>query len=521
MTRARLSALDAAFLSLESPQAPMHVGWAARFAARADGSRPDFAAVSAHIASRLDRAPRYRQKLVAVPLGLGDPVWVDDADFDVTRHVRRADHGDFGRLVDEVMSTPLEHDRPLWELWIAEDAGDGRIGVVGKAHHCLVDGLAAVELMSLLLDVVADPPAGGAAADDWEPAPAPGDLELVGAAVGHQLGQAVDLALLPIDLARDPARLLDVPGQALRAARAMLHTALPLAPASRMNGSMSARRHLARLTRPLEDLRRVKRRFGTTVNDVLLTASAAALRGWLEERGEPPTEIKAMVPVSIEDVDDRWGNRIAFLFLGLPCAEADPVWRLRDIHVAMRARKSDGEPEAADAILGALSLAPRPLRRLASRALASPYVSNLTISNIPGPRVPLYLMGCEVEHAYPVVPLTDGHGISIGMTTVADQACFGVYAQAELAADADRLARGIDEAIDELLARCDERSDHAGSGAPPRPPAATRRRGLAAVPGRPRTAGAARTRPAGPSAVAAAAGGPALRAVPGSTGGRE
>ena len=152
MSPARLSALDAAFLSLESAGAPMHVGWAAVFAPPASGPRPRYEDVLAHIASRLGRAPRYRQKLAAVPFGLGDPVWVDDPAFDVADHVRRAAHGDFALLVDEVLSAPLQPDRPLWELWIAERLDDGMIGVVGKAHHCLVDGLAAVELMALLLD---------------------------------------------------------------------------------------------------------------------------------------------------------------------------------------------------------------------------------------------------------------------------------------------------------------------------------------------------------------------------------
>jgi hypothetical protein len=198
----------------------------------------------------------------------------------------------------------------------------------------------------------------------------------------------------------------------------------------------------------MEDLKLIRRRFGTTVNDVLVAVSAGAL-GALGEAGD----VKAMVPVSVEAPDERWGNRIAFVFLALPCSEADPVWRLRDVHVAMRSRKQGGVPEGADTVLGALALAPRAVRRVASRVIASPQLSNLTISNIPGPRVPLYLLGCEVEHAYPVVPLTDRHRLSIGMTSIHQRACFGVYAHGELADDADRIAASIGAGLDELLER--------------------------------------------------------------------
>ncbi|HEY5317935.1 MAG TPA: wax ester/triacylglycerol synthase family O-acyltransferase [Solirubrobacteraceae bacterium] len=455
--RTRLTPLDAAFLALESEDAPMHVGWAALFAPPAEGPRPSFDAISAHIAGRLGRAPRYRQKLAEVPLGLDDPVWVDDPEFDIALHVRRAGGADFGQLVDEIMSAPLVHDRALWELWIAEQLDDGQIGVVGKAHHCLVDGLAAVELMALLLDIEQepenDPP------QEWSPAPRPSGLELVGGAVSHHVEQALDLARGPLGWVREPSLLLDLPGRAQRAALATAHTLVPTAPSSRLNGPMAAARHLACHARPLEDLKLIKRRFGTTVNDVFLSASTGALRGLLEQREEPLYDVKAMVPVSIENPDEQWGNGIAFLFLVLPCEETDPVWRLREIHVTMRERKRTREPEGSGALLDALGYAPRTLRRVFSRVLASAQVSNLTISNIPGPPMPLYLMGCEVTRAYPIVPLTHGHGISIGMTTVGGQACFGVYAQAELADDADFLARGIDEAIEDLLARCHEAPD--------------------------------------------------------------
>ena len=448
---APLSALDAAFLSLETERAPMHVGWAALFDPPAAGPRPRFENVLAHIDGRLGRAPRYRQKLAPIPLGLGDPVWIDDAEFHIADHVLRAPRADFGRLVDEVMSSPLQHDRPLWELWIADDLDDGRIGVIGKAHHCLVDGLAAVELMALLLDVTPRPDPGEG--NGWVPRAVPSALALARDAVGHRLEEALGLARMPLDLARAPTGLLELPAQAWRVARAVAHAAQPLAPRSRLNGELSALRHLACHSRPLEDLTVIKRRFGTTVNDILLSASAGALRALADERDQPQQPVKAMVPVSVQAPDERWGNRIAFIFLGLPCDEPDPVWRLRDIHVAMRERKREGEPEAADAVLNAVSHAPRAVRRLASKVLASPRLSNLTISNIPGPQVPLYLMGCEVRHAYPVVPLTDGHGISIGMTTIHERACFGVYADASLAEDADRIAAGIDASIDELLER--------------------------------------------------------------------
>ena len=434
----------------------MHVGWAAQFAPAADGTLPRFEEIRAHVEGRLGRAPRYRQRLAEVPLGVSDPVWVDDDAFDIAAHVHRAETDDFGGLVDEVLSAPLSHARPLWELWIVEGLERGRLGVVGKAHHCLVDGLGAVELMALLLDLSPEPERG--AARSWVPGRTPAPLELLGDAVADGLSRAWRIAEAPLSLARSPRRVADLPAQAWRSGRALVHTMTPPAPPSRLNGPMSAGRHLACLSRPLDDLKTIKRRFGTTVNDVLLAASAAALRALQQDRNEPPTDIKAMVPVSVGETGAEWGNRIAFLFLSLPCEEADPLWRLRDVHVAMRARKQAGEPEGADALLEILSYAPRPVRRLASQALASPRLSNVTISNIPGPPMPLYLLGCQAERAYPVVPLTAGHGIAIGMTTVAGEACFGISAEAGLAEDADLLARGIDVAIDELLACCEEGS---------------------------------------------------------------
>src|SRR2546423_6359853 len=177
MSRSRLTPLDASFLEVESPTAHMHVGWAAAFAHPRDRRRPCFTELRDHVGGRLGRAPRYRQKLAQVPLGVSDPVWVDDSDFDIAHHVHRARSGDLREVVDAVMSTPLDRSRPLWELWIADRLDDGRVGVVGKAHHCMVDGIAAVELATLLLDPSAEPPAPKP--DGWRPAGAPSGLRLL------------------------------------------------------------------------------------------------------------------------------------------------------------------------------------------------------------------------------------------------------------------------------------------------------------------------------------------------------
>lgn len=448
----RLSPLDAAFMALESPQAPMHLGWAAVFAPPADAPRPTCEAIRAHIEGRLGRAPRYRQRVLEVPLGLAEPVWVDDERFDIARHVRRAPSTDLGELADQVMSAPLAPDRPLWELWVAERLDDGQVGVVGKAHHCLVDGLAAVDLMGLLLDPTPEPAHGER--ETWHPVGAPAAVQLVGAALRDRCARALGSTRRALGLARDPSRARNLVRRAVSCVLAVTHAALPLAPRSPLNGTLSPARHLAWFSRPLADLEVIERHFGTTVNDVLLAASAGATRELLLVHGDRAKRLKAMVPASVRAPGERWGNRIAFLFPGLPSDEPDPARRLSDVHASMCTRKRAHEAQAVDSVIGALGHTPRLVRSLASRILTSPRLSNITISSVPGPPVPLYLMGCEIRRAYPVVPLAAGHRISICMTSLNGAACFGVYADARCTADADRLARAIGREIDELLAHC-------------------------------------------------------------------
>jgi diacylglycerol O-acyltransferase len=446
----RLSALDASFLEVESATAHMHVGWAATFTPPQDAQRPDFDELLHHIATRIGRAPRYRQRLAPVPFGVHEPEWTDHDDFDAAEHVRASDAEQLDELVADVLSRPLARDRPLWELWIADRLADGRIGMVGKAHHCMVDGIAAVELSTMLLDV--DPHADGGEPDGWRAEPAPGAIQLLGRGLIDRVREQLDLARAPLQTLTSPGSLLSAPGRALRAARAVGDALVPSPAATTFNAPSSPHRHLATVRRPLDDLRRVKRRFGTTVNDVVLTACAGAARAFLIEHGREPLRLKTMVPVNVRNGDaDELGNRISFMFVALPCDEPDPLTRLFSVNDQTSARKRGGVPEEADAVLRAASYAPPPVQRVLSHLMASPRTFNLVISNIPGPRIPLYLRGCRLEEAYPVVPLSERHAVSIGMTTVRDDACFGLYADRETLPDAGLLAQKLDAAIDELL----------------------------------------------------------------------
>jgi WS/DGAT/MGAT family acyltransferase len=453
MSPTRLSALDDSFLAVESRTAHMHVGWAAAFRPPSDAERPSFADLRDHISGRLCRAPRFRQRIARVPFGLNAPTWVDDEDFDVSRHVVRSGARRVADLVDGCMSQQLPRDRPLWQICIADQLEDGRIGVAGKAHHCMVDGIAAVELATLLLDPTPAPPPPEA--DRWRASPAPGPARRLIGGVVDRVRDGGSLAQLPVRLARSPRRLRELPGEAKRTGLALAHSFRPTEPVAPLNEPISPARHLARFGRPLADLKEIGHAFGATVNDVLLAVSAGGMRRFLRDRDRSPTPLKTMVPVNVrgDDGAQALGNAISFVFVDLPCDEPDPVRRLKDVQMWMKERKEAGEPEGANAVLKAVKLVPRAAQHAVSRMIASPRTFNLTVSNIPGPREPMYMLGCELEEAYPVVPIADRHALSIGMTTIRDRAFFGLYTDRESLPDGDRLADEMDESVDELLSR--------------------------------------------------------------------
>jgi diacylglycerol O-acyltransferase / wax synthase len=449
MTSPRLSALDASFLSVETPTAHMHVGWVAMLAAADGGRLPSFQELRDHIELRLGRAPRYRQKLASVPLSLHSPEWIDDPAFSIDRHIYWAP-GSLEDLVDEVMSIPLRRDRPLWEMWICENTAERRFAIVGKTHHCMVDGLAALELAYLLLDPT--PEAAACEPESWRAEPEPGSERVLARGLRDLLTQQLDLVQWPLKLASapGPAARQTVAGVA-RASRALNQLLRP-APTSVLNEQLSPLRRLAWTERPLEDLRTIRRAYGTTVNDVILAAVAGGIRTYLLRRGEEPVALKVMVPVNVRSPGDVLGNHISFVFADLPCDDPDPLGRLYQVHASMSRCKREGEPEGSDLVLKAASRTPVTVQQALSRLFASPRAFNLVVSNIPGPTTPMYMLGCELQAVYPMVPLADHHAVSVGMVTVHDQACFGIYADRQALPDVNMLAQDIDDAVTDLLA---------------------------------------------------------------------
>ena len=255
-------------------------------------------------------------------------------------------------------------------------------------------------------------------------------------------GSAARLALSPAEVATG----------ASRAGRALLSSLVPATPLDALNGPISPYRALATLGRPLDELRAIKHAYGCTLNDVVLAASCGGVRRHLERHGETPDRLKAMVPVNVRanDAAGEFGNRISFIFLELPCDEPCPKLRLGDISDATKRAKASGEPAGATTVLDLAAAAPSAVQRAMSKLVASPRTFNVVVSNIPGPPEPMWMLGCRLRETYPVVPLADRHALSIGFTTVAGGAFFGIYADRDAAPDAELLRDDIGDALDEL-----------------------------------------------------------------------
>jgi WS/DGAT/MGAT family acyltransferase len=452
------SALDLAFMDLETPQAPLHVGWTLRFS----GAAPSLAALRRHLDARLYTVPRFRRRLVSARLGLAAPQWVDDPGFDVARHTFAVALPAPGGLAElraaagVLLSQPLPGDRPLWRMYLVDGDGDG-FALVGQAHHALVDGIAAIEVAQLLFGPPAD---GDAAARSWTPSAAVQPAAAASATAGTRVRAAVDTAR---GLGGAVLRTRD-PGGALRDAARALDAATRPAPETGLDRSVTHERAIAFARAPLDAARAVGRAHGATINDVLLAASALGLGATLRRRGERPETLRALVPVSVRAAEDEaLGNRISFLPVELPVAETDPGRVLALVRARTAAAKSGGHAGALQALTRAAEALPGAGRRLVARTALRAVGFDLVISNVPGPPVELSLLGRPLTAVHPMVPLLHGHALTIGAVSYAGRLNLGLAADAAVLPEVVDLARDLEAAFDAL------RLDAEGGPTPPAP----------------------------------------------------
>lgn len=451
----RLSAMDSSFLRVESPAAHMHVGWLSVVDLPEGAERLTADALRERVAGRLHLAPRFRQRVVHVALGVTEPVWRDDPGFVLGEHVREAaddrevDSRDLQRLAEEFFSVPLDRERPLWEILVVPRMVRGRAAVLGKVHHAMVDGVAAVELGVLLFDLAPD--AAPAEPQDWAPAPAAGPTRL---AVESVADTALEQFRAAGRLARvSPGRSIRIADTMRRAAISLAEDALNPAPPSYLNVDIGPRRTLATHAIALERLMAIKRAHGVSLNDLVLAVCAGALRSFARDRGDVPEDLRVMVPVNVRAEGQSGGNRITFAFVELPVGAETPEGRLRRVVAQTSELKTSGRIAGSSMLLQGLGALPEPLKDRAARLAASPRLYNLTISNVPGPRMPLYAAGGRVRSIFPVIPIPDRHALAIGVLTYDEHAHFALYADPEALPDARRLASLLDDALDEHMVR--------------------------------------------------------------------
>jgi diacylglycerol O-acyltransferase len=472
----RLSAVDASFLRVESPTAHMHVGWRSVVDRPPGMARLDAAALRARIAARLDLVPRFRQRIVGVPLGMTEPVWADDPEFDVDRHVHELrddgelDGRDLRAVADAFLSRPLDRSQPLWEILVVPRMVCGRAAILGKVHHAMVDGIAAVQLGMLLFDLEPDA-ASPDAPPPWAPAPAATGVRLAVDALADTAVEQLRQVRRVAALGRSPGRSLRIADSMRRAALSLAEDALRPAPESYLNAPIGPRRTLSTHAVELERLLAIKRACGVSLNDVVLAVCGGALGRFAEVCDEPPADLRVMVPVSVRDGQEGTGNRITFGFVDLPVLAPSPRKRLALVTRNMAELKASGRIGGSALLMQGLGALPEPVKDRAARLAASPRLYNVTISNVPGPGLPLYAAGARVRSIAPVIPLADRHALSIGVLTYDGRAHFSVYADPDVLPRAHWFAGLLADAVAELELAVEAR------GRRPRTPGRARLRG--------------------------------------------
>ncbi|MGO8873442.1 MAG: WS/DGAT/MGAT family O-acyltransferase [Acidimicrobiales bacterium] len=458
----RLSALDAEFLHLEDGIAHMHIAGACVFA----DPPPTLADVASLIDSKLHLIPRYRQRVRAVPLELGRPVWVDDPHFDLGYHLRHTalpapgDEAAFNRFMGRIMSQPLDRERPLWETWLVEGLEGGRWALVFKIHHCMVDGIAGVELLIALLDVT--PTTAIGEPRPWTPAPEPsGVAKVLDAWSGLLAGAWDEVRGIPTAITHPVEAGKTAAATATGLVR-LLRRLAPTPPLS-IEGSIGPHRVWAHAVGSLADVKAVRSVFGGTVNDVALAAVAGGYRALLLGRGEDVDRavVRSLLPVSTRHDDGRGvpDNRVSALLYDLPVQIADPVERLELVHRQLLELKASHIADAAEAVTSITDLVPPMMlggvSRLAVRSAGRLGQRSLTTvtTNVPGPQFPLYCLGHQMEEYLPFVPISHGVRIGTAILSYNGKLCFGFTGDYGSVPDIDTLASATAAELAELRER--------------------------------------------------------------------
>jgi WS/DGAT/MGAT family acyltransferase len=432
----RLTAQDMSFLLAETPTSYMHVAATQVFERGELGTEDgglDFESIKKATASVLHRIPRYRQKLQWSPV-FERPVWVDDRDFNLDYHMRHTalprpgSLAQLKRLSARVMAQQLERQRPLWEMWIIEGLEGGRFAVISKIHHCMIDGASGVDLAQILLSLT--PEQTIAEAPRYVPRPAPSGLELA-------RDEALRRALMPL--------------KAFRGLRAFRQETSP-ASDTPINGDIGPHRRFDWLTLPLADVKAVRKAAGCSVNDVVLTTVAGALREYLSDRGADPRQLdfRISAPVSLRRDDERGtlGNRVSSWIVQLPLDEPTPKARLARIHEATRELKESRQAMGVEMMMEVAEWTPPVLLSLGAQAVSGPI--NSIVTNVPGPQFPLYLLGARLLAMYPMVPLLPGMGLGIALFSYDGHLCWGFNADFDLVPDLERIPGLVEHAFKEF-----------------------------------------------------------------------
>jgi diacylglycerol O-acyltransferase / wax synthase len=467
----RLSTLDRTFLDLEHPETHMHVAGVMTFDAhplRTPEGGIDIDRIRKYTLSRLHVMPRYRQRIAWIPVE-NHPVWIDDQRFNLDYHVRHTalprpgGEEQLKRLAGRIVSQQLDRGKPLWELWIVEGLDGDRFGVISKTHHCMIDGVSAVDLATVLLSASPDAPEEEPA--PWTPQRAPSTQELVIGEAGRRLRSPLEFGRAAIEAVRNPVETALNLTEQISAVSETLGAGFVPASDSPFNQPIGPHRRFEWTVLDLPDVKRVKQQLGGTVNDVVLATVAGAVGSFLRGRGFAPERIaeldfRAMVPVSLRTASQHGtlGNRIASWAARLPIAETDPRRRLQIVREVTGDLKQSRQAMGAEVLARVSEWTVPTILSLAMRLATRARSFNLTVTNVPGPQIPLYLLGAKMQAAYPLGPLFLNQALNIALLSYNGRLHWGFNADYDTLPDLRDLVAAIRASFDETLAAANRTS---------------------------------------------------------------